>query len=150
MNKLLNGILGKIQSGFVGHVDVDYTSGDNKSFTSSSINMSGSSIKVNGVSYSGNNVTIKNNKVIIDGKNVTPDSKNIEIQVVGNINSLMVETCDVIEVEGNVGELKSTNGNVDLNGSVNGNVSSVNGDINCGDVGGSVKTNNGDIKYRKR
>jgi hypothetical protein len=105
-------------------------------------------IIINGVSYSGNSVTILNNKVIIDGKSVESNDKIINIEVNGNIDSLDVDNCESIKVKGDVGKVKSTNGNVKIEGSVNGDVSTTNGNISCFDVKGSVSTKNGNINKR--
>lgn len=123
------------------------------------------SITVNGKNYQGNSITINDDVVIIDGVVVGDEnSKTITISIVGNINSLNVDRCKEIKVQGNVGGIVTTSGDVDVTGSVNGDVSSTSGDIECGnvkgninttsgdvnceDVGGSVKTVSGDIKHR--
>lgn len=91
------------------------------------------SISVNGVTYRGNNITINNDVVIIDGVIVGDEnSKTINISVVGDISSLNVERCKEITVQGNVGTIVTTSG-----------------DIECEDVGGSIKTLSGDVKHRK-
>lgn len=104
-------------------------------------------IKINGMTFSGNSVVVSGNKIIIDGKDATPDSKIITISVVGDLELLDVDCCDSISIKGNVGRCKSTNGNVDIEGAVTGDIETTNGNVRCGAVSGSVKTKNGNIKH---
>jgi len=122
-------------------------------------------INLNGKSYSGRNVTIRNGKVIIDGKEQKCDDKVINIMVEGDIERLDVGCAEKIAVQGNVGNVNTDTANVDINGHVEGNVTTEVGNVKCGDVGGNVrsevgnvtcenvngkvKTEVGDIKYRK-
>lgn len=107
-------------------------------------------ISINGVNYSGNNIIISNGKVVINGKDVTPDSKDINIKVEGNIDKLVVDSCNKIEITGAVLDIKTQSGDIDISGSVTGSISTMSGDIDCGNVGGSIKTMSGDIKHRSR
>lgn len=107
-------------------------------------------ITIGNVTYQGNNVSVINGRVIIDGKDVTPDGKQITINVVGDIQSLNIDTCESISVKGNVGTLETKTGDVNIEGNVAGDVKSNVGDIDCYDVGGNVSTKTGDIKYRKK
>ena len=104
---------------------------------------------INGVVYNGNNLSIRGNKVIIDGKDVTPDSKSIQINVDSNIHTLEVDNCEKITVTGNVGNVKTLSGDVDITGDVSGSIQTMSGDVDCGSIGGSVSTMSGDIKHRK-
>lgn len=106
-------------------------------------------IFVNGVSYSGKSITIKNNQVIIDGKNVDPqDSKVITIVVEGDITHLNADRCDSISVTGSTGSISTMSGDVTVGGEVHGNVKTMSGDVDCGDIGGEVSTMSGDIKRK--
>ena len=91
---------------------------------------------INGVSYAGNSVSISGNKILIDGINVTPDAKEITVQVDGNIESIDIDSCNSFLMNGSAGRVRSTNGDIEINGNVR-----------CGAVGGSVKTKNGNIKH---
>ena len=106
-------------------------------------------IIINGNNYSGNNVIISNGKVIIDGKDVTPDSKNIEIKVDGNIEQLSVDACNKVEITGNVSNVKTKSGDVDISGDVSGSIQTMSGDVDCGNVGGSISTMSGDVKNKR-
>lgn len=112
-----------------------------------------STITINGNTISGNlsgrNIYINNNKIIIDGVDVTPDSKEINITVSGNIEQLSVDSCNKFSVTGDVGNLKTINGDVDVTGNVNGSVKTVSGDIDCGNISGDVSTVSGDVKHKK-
>lgn len=110
----------------------------------------GNNININGKIYeNGNSIVIKNNNIWIDGKNVTPDSKIVTIDIKGNINSIECDIVEKITVNGNVeNNLKTTNGDIEVGGFVAGSVTT-NGDVTCNNVSGNVKTTNGDIKYKK-
>ena len=108
-------------------------------------------INVNGKNYSGRSITITNGKVIIDGNNVTPDGKEIKIAVQGDIDILEVDVCETVYVEGTVGQIKTSTGDVKVKGNiVAGNVKTMSGDITCLNVSGDVKTMSGDIKHNKK
>lgn len=109
-----------------------------------------SQIVVNGVGFQGNNITIRSGNVIIDGNDVTPESKTINISVVGDITTLSVSSCDKITVKGNVDSISTQNGDVEIAGNVTGDVKTMSGDVDCGDIGGSIKTMSGDIKHRSK
>lgn len=102
------------------------------------------SIVINGTSYSGNNISIVNGRVTIDGKEHTPTDKVINIVVNGNIDSLHVDVCKLVEVHGEVNDLTTTSGDV-VCGNVKNDVSTTSGDIECGNIGGSVKSTSGDV-----
>lgn len=103
---------------------------------------------INGTVYSGNNLQISGNKIIIDGKDVTPDSKEININVTADIQSIEVDCCNSFIMKGNAGRIKSTNGNIEIDGNVSGDVETTNGNIRCGSISGSVKTKNGNIRHQ--
>lgn len=106
-------------------------------------------VRVNNISYSGRNITIKNGKVIVDGYDVTPDEKEINILVDGNIEELKVDACEKVTVTGQVGNIKTMSGSIEVLGSVNGNVKTMSGSVQCDDIGGSVETMSGSIRHRK-
>ena len=106
-------------------------------------------IKVNGVIYSGNNLTIRNNKILIDGKDVTVDAKQINISIEGNVEKLEVDSCEKVSITGDVGNVKTLNGDVDISGDVKGSVQTMSGDVDCRNINGSVSTMSGDVKHRK-
>ena len=105
-------------------------------------------ITINGNTFSGSNIIVTNGKVLINGKDVTPDSKEINISVVGNIEQLKVDACNKVSVEGNVQSISTKSGDVEVSGDVDGSISTMSGDIDCGHVKGSVSTMSGDIKHR--
>lgn len=108
-----------------------------------------SNISINGVNYSGNNVTVNGNKIIVDGNDVTPDSKEINISIEGDVEKIEVDYCSSLNVAGKVGSLTSRNGNVKC-GDVGGDVETRNGTVTCGNIEGDVSTRNGSIKHRGR
>lgn len=114
-------------------------------------------ISVNGKRISipnGHSVSIINGDVFVDGRRYTDNEnlKQVNIVIEGGCDSLQVDSCDRVEVKGDVrGVLKAggaviVHGNalnkVDAGGSVtcgdvSGNVDA-GGSVNCGNVSGSV------------
>jgi hypothetical protein len=91
-------------------------------------------------------VTIANGRIMIDGKDVTDDAKEIHID--GNVNHLKADVCLNIYITGDVGDVATTSGNVQVGGNVAGSVHSMSGDINCdGSVGGDATTVSGDVSH---
>lgn len=104
-----------------------------------------SSIIINGKSYIGSSVKVSGNKITINGTDVTPDTKVINIQIDGDVDSIDVDYCEKVVVNGNVKSLNTTSGDVEC-GDVQGDIKGTSGDIQCGNVGGSVQTVSGDVK----
>ena len=109
-------------------------------------------ISINGVKYKGNNISISNGNVLIDGKRMVDgkDIPKISIVINSDIDHLEVDSCDSIKVTGSVYKLKSVNGDVTVKGNVLDGITTVNGDVRCGNVGGKVSTVNGDIKNKSK
>jgi hypothetical protein len=102
-------------------------------------------IRINNANYSGHSVTISNGRVLIDGKDLTPDSKNINIEVIGDVNEIQVDSCNELVVKGNVlGNVSSTSGDIRC-GNVAGNANSVSGDIKANRIFGKASSVSGDI-----
>ena len=108
-----------------------------------------STITINGNTYSGNSIVVTNGKVVINGKDVTPDSKEINISVEGNIEELKVDACNKVEITGDVSNVKTQSGDVEISGNVTGSIQTMSGDVDCGNVGGSISTMSGDVKHRR-
>lgn len=105
-------------------------------------------IRINGIEVSfGRKVRIENGRVKVDGEDVTPEGKVIKIEIQGNVDSLMVDSCDTVQVAGDVGSLEVKAGDVTCR-DVSGSVSTMAGEVNCNNVGGSVRTMSGDINRR--
>jgi len=102
-------------------------------------------IIINGKSYVGSSVSINNNKIVINGNEINDSSKVINITIEGNVETVAVDYCEKIVVNGFVNKLSTTSGDVEC-GNVNQSVKTVSGDIECGNVGGDVSTTSGDIK----
>jgi hypothetical protein len=109
-------------------------------------------ININGMSFTGSKVQITNNKIYIDGKLLDEshleDAKVFNIIVDGPLSKLDVENAESIEIKGDVGSVKTTNGNVQVSGSVNGDVKTVNGNVNAINIDGKVSTVNGNINEK--
>ena len=129
--------------------------------------IAGSMIRINNNDYVGRSISISGNKIIVDGKDVSGDhrdSKVITINVTGDLDSLDVDYCDKIEINGNVNKARTGSGDINCtnitNGaqtgsgdieceSINGDVQTGSGDVKTTTITGSVRTGSGDIKYRK-
>ena len=89
-------------------------------------------VSINGKTYTGNNVTITGDSVYIDGKlhdDSNDDSKTINVVVNGDLDSIEVETCNRITVNGDSKFINSKNGNIHAS-NVFGNIETKNGNIN--------------------
>ena len=100
-------------------------------------------------------LTVVNNKFFVDSKEITDweslekDQKHIDIKIEGDVERLLVETCDNLYIEGNCNRVKTVSGDVEIGGDVDGDVESVSGDISVsGSVSGDVKTVSGNIRRR--
>lgn len=104
-------------------------------------------ININGKTYYGNNISISGNKIIIDDKDVSKehDSKEITVHIDGNVDNVSIEYCKSISINGDVGNIKTSSGDIECN-DVKGNITTTSGDIECGNVGGNVETTSGDVK----
>lgn len=91
-------------------------------------NVTNSVITINNKGYVGKSISILNGKVYIDGSNVEVDGKEININVNGNIDTLSVDACSKITVN-DVGELKTTSGDVKILGIVKGDINTTSGDV---------------------
>lgn len=108
-------------------------------------------VNINGTTYtSSKSITIIDGKVIIDGNDVTPSGKEITISIEGSVENLEVDACSKVIVNGNVKSLKTTSGDIDVKGNIEGSISTTSGDIDCGgSIGGDVKTVSGDVDCGK-
>lgn len=106
-----------------------------------SIIINGTSITVSG----GGSLQIINGRVIVGGKDLTPDAKDIRIEIHGDVAHLEVDSCNQVVVNGTVGELSTSSGDVKC-GDVSGDVRTTSGDVRCKCVNGSVQTVSGDVE----
>lgn len=109
---------------------------------------------VNGKRYTtpeGSSVSIIDNNVYCNGKLIIDTEKivekNIKIEVQGNVNELKTSSGNV-NIIGNCGNVKSTSGDITIKGDINGNVATTSGDIRCSKISGNVDTVSGDIIKR--
>lgn len=109
-------------------------------------------IIINGKKYSNissGNLTISNNKVYVNGfliedlKNI--EEKNIKIEIYGDKNFISVDSCENINVNGNVYNIKLTNGTITCD-DIKNNVTITNGNISADKIFGKCEVVNGDIK----
>ena len=100
-------------------------------------------ITINGKCISisdGHSISIINGDVFVDGRRQTESTslKQVNIVIEGNCEALSVDSCDSVEVKGDVrGELK-VGGSVTVHGSVHSSVKA-SGSVKCGgDIVGNV------------
>lgn len=84
--------------------------------------------------------------VIIDGNTVyAVEDKKIEVLITGDVENLQT-TSGNVNVEGNVSKnVKTVSGNVRVSGEISGDVQTVSGDVKSEKILGNVKTVSGDI-----
>ena len=93
--------------------------------------------------------TISNNKIYVNGslienlKNI--EEKNIKIEIYGDRNFISIDSCETVTVNGNVYNIKLTNGTITCD-DVKNDVTITNGDINANKIFGKCNVINGDIK----
>lgn len=104
---------------------------------------------INGVRYEGSNVSVVGGKIFVNGKDVTPEQKHISITIEGDCESLDVDSCEYVNISGNVkGNVKTMSGNVKVIGDVSGSVSTMSGDVEAKSISGNSSTMSGDIITR--
>lgn len=96
------------------------------------------------------NMTIQDGRTIIDGIPIEEWNNRNEILVVnitinGDIDSLDVDSCDTITINGNAANVNTKNGNVRVSGNIEGNAESKNGNITANTIKGNAETKNGNI-----
>lgn len=112
---------------------------------------SGTTVTVNGQTYRNilGDVSIINNKIFVNGKPLSDlnklSEKNIIINIDGNIESLSVDCCQAVSITGDVDNVKTSSGDIDIKGNVKNGIQTASGDIQCGNVEGNISTKSGDI-----
>jgi DUF4097 and DUF4098 domain-containing protein YvlB len=101
---------------------------------------------INGLVVDGD-LSIRNGKVLVNGKEITTDGKKINISIEGNVENLQVDSCDKIIINGDVGRLQTTSGDVILN-ECKGDIKTTSGDVECHGDCQSINTVSGDVKVR--
>lgn len=108
--------------------------------------INGKTMRVNGT------VSIINGKVLCNGKPIEDlesiDEKVINISINGDVEKIDVDACDRIEVTGKVNYIKTMRGDIEVHGDVTGDVKTMSGDIDCGNVGGNASTMSGDVRRK--
>jgi hypothetical protein len=111
----------------------------------------GSSIIIGNNNIQGQNIVIRDGIVIVDGKKIElpPESdKDIHIKA-ENIQSLRIDTCKTVTIEGNTGAIDVGQGGVFVKGLVKGSVKVNQGNVDCENIDGDVTVNMGTIKTRR-
>lgn len=106
--------------------------------------------KINGDCYYGETITITTSStVVVDGQPVggvlLPP---IHVQITGDVQRIDGPVASVV-VEGSVDKVSTVSGDVRC-GNVSGSVETVSGDVVCGTVGGRVSTVSGDVRVSGR
>ena len=110
----------------------------------------GSSIIIGNNNIQGRNVSIINGKVFIDGKliDLPENEKTINIQA-ENLETLQVDNCNEITVNGNADNIKIGQCSLSIGGEVKGNVKVSQGNVSCGNIGGDTSVSMGNIHCTK-
>lgn len=102
--------------------------------------------KINGTQFVGETITITTSStVIVDGQQVggvlIPP---IYVGIIGDVQRIDGPVASIV-VEGSVDKVSTVSGDVQC-GNVSGSVETVSGDVVCGTVGGTVSTVSGDVR----
>ena len=104
------------------------------------------SITINGDNFSGNNITMNGNKIFIDGKEHKTTDKIVNILVHGDVKSITAPGANEVIVSGSCDIIKTTSGDIEVGGDV-GTITATSGDVKVdGEVGGNVTTMSGDVR----
>lgn len=107
-------------------------------------------VVVNGKTYNlpNGSVSVINNKVYHNGKLVTDcdeiKEKEIKITIEGDACDVSLD-CGEIVVKGNANNVKSSNGNIKIEGDIAGNAKTTNGNIKAKHIHGNADTTLGSI-----
>lgn len=117
------------------------------------MDFAGRKIYTQGIKISGKgNIVINGRRLTLNGDLVKDfndvDEKVIYVIINGDVNSISVDSCEQVEVKGNADSVKTISGDVKVDGCVSGNLSTVSGDVDCGDVGCGVSTTSGDVRCK--
>lgn len=106
-------------------------------------------ITINNSLYQGRSISVRGKKIYIDNNEIVVDEKIINITVEGNLDRLEAEVCNDVKINGNVGTVAVSVGEVEITGNVEHDVVTSTGDAKIGgDVRGDVKTMTGDISAK--
>ncbi|KIG02775.1 hypothetical protein [Caballeronia concitans] len=104
------------------------------------------SVTINGRTVTGKNISIRGKQVTVDGEVVSGDSSpSVTIEIYGDVEKIDVDACGKLTVHGQAGVVSTVSGNVYC-GDVGGSVHTVSGNVACRDVGGNVSTTSGSIR----
>lgn len=107
---------------------------------------SASRIVVNGKEVgSFHSVSIDDDGITVDGVRQPSEGKQWNIQITGDIRSIE-GTAKSVTVNGNVtGDVRATNGTVNISGNVHGDARATNGTVHAKEVKGKVSATNGSV-----
>ena len=111
----------------------------------------GNSVIIGNNNIQGRNISIRNGVVIVDGKQVSlpENEKMINIQA-ESLESLRVDSCNEIKVNGDVGgDVRVSQGRITIGGMVKRDVHVSQGDVDCGKIEGDVSVSMGNIRIQK-
>ena len=103
-------------------------------------------ISINGISIEGSDISIVNGTVIVNGKELEIETKVINIQVIGDVESID-GNANTITVTGSCDRVSTMSGSVHC-GNVNGDIKTMSGNVTCENVSGKIKTMSGDISHK--
>lgn len=118
------------------------------------ITKNGKQIRINGtLSMCGNRWFVDGKEIDINdlASDVKEDGKQvfITINIEGYVDHLNVDTCKTITINGECRRVKTNMGDIRVTGSVDGDVHTNMGNIECGNVHGDAKSNMGSVTFRR-
>lgn len=112
----------------------------------------GGTVVVNGVSITGDMVggdIVIGDKVVVGGKELDISlGRTVEIKILGDVDTVETVSADVHCAT--AGSIKTTSGDVVVNHSVSGNVSTMSGDVEAHQIDGRVSTMSGNVSKEWR
>lgn len=112
------------------------------------VTINGKTYKVEGKVSIVNGTIFANGKKVQDYEEAEKDEKKINISIEGDVEKIDVDVCDSITVSGDVKNINTMSGYVEVHGYVFGDVKTMSGNVDCGYVAGDVSSISGDIKRR--
>ena len=102
----------------------------------------------NSVQVNGSTITRVDNKLIVDGQEIDLNKPQqiINITIDGNVENLDVPVLGTLSIQGDCKSVDVTNGSINIQGNVSGDVQTVNGSIKANSILGKCSTVNGSIK----
>lgn len=106
-------------------------------------------VNINGVAYNydGTSIEINNSEIKLDGNrkvDMYSNGTTLNIVITGASPEIKISRCNTLEINGHVGRIQTSSGDVFVNGTVLDVITS-SGDVKAEKIIGDVKTTTGDV-----